>query len=348
MFVASLIQATVIIRYSTVGRRLWFGNFIAPTIYSGIDLVLEGPYFYHQPYHAVLWGYAVGVALAYALYPKLPVFAALLEGVVHTSLLPSMYMISESSAWTASTLHRYWLHDSAHLFILLSALMFGLLLGVASSLRDHFERMLRDLAAYLQQLTDWVYDPALVAASFDDTSKLELRRVERTILFMDIRGFTSWSESHDPSEVVQMLNAYYSLAEQMIEQHGGYKMQLIGDEILTRFSDAESGVRAALALQSPINDLLRQNDLGAGIGIHTGDVIEGLIGTLRTRQYGIIGDVVNTAARLQSVALSGEIVLSEVTRGLLPPDLVACIAREDMISVKGKAVPLQIFVLRTN
>jgi class 3 adenylate cyclase len=165
---------------------------------------------------------------------------------------------------------------------------------------------------------------------------------------MDIRGFTSWSESHDPSEVVQMLNAYYSLAEQMIEQHGGYKMQLIGDEILTRFSDAESGVRAALALQSPINDLLRQNDLGAGIGIHTGDVIEGLIGTLRTRQYGIIGDVVNTAARLQSVALSGEIVLSEVTRGLLPPDLVACIAREDMISVKGKAVPLQIFVLRTN
>jgi adenylate cyclase len=289
----------------------------------------------------------VGMAVTYALYAFLPGVSAIFQGVLRTALLPVMYMVSEEYVWSGGrmSMFTYWFKDSGHTFILLSALLFGVMLGISTALRDRFERLLRELAAYLERLTNWAYDPALVADSFVDTSRLSLQRVQRTILFMDIRGFTSWSEAHDPAEVVQMLNAYYTAAEALIEQHGGFKIQLIGDEVLTRFTTPDSAVRAARALQAPVAQLLGQHGLGAGIGIHTGDVIEGLIGSPKTRQYGIIGDAVNTAARLQSVAASGEIVISECTHALLPPDLTALVTGERTITAKGKTVPIQVYVL---
>ncbi|MBN2305951.1 MAG: adenylate/guanylate cyclase domain-containing protein [Anaerolineae bacterium] len=345
LLAASLVQTVVISR--APGKRLWWGNFTVPVLYTLLDVMFEGGEFFDQSYHAVLWAYAAGMALAYALYTYWPGLSAILQGVLRTSLLPALYMISEEPVWSsgAMSLSTYWFEDSAHLFILLSSVFFGVLLGISTLLRDQFERMLRDLSAYLERLTSWVFDPALVADSYGDTSRMGLQRVQRTILFMDIRGFTAWSERTDPAVVVQMLNAYYTLAEQVVEQHGGFKMQLIGDEILTRFATAEDGVRAARALQAPVARLLAADNLGAGIGLHTGDVIEGLIGSQKTRQYGVIGDSVNTAARLQSAARSGEVVLSAATRQLLPPDLVQSITREDVISAKGKTDPLPVYII---
>lgn len=344
LLVASLFQTVVISR--TPNKRLWIGNFIAPVLYSLLDLGIEGRTFFEEPYHLVFWLYATGMALAYLLDRVWPGISAIAQGVIRTALLPAIYMVSEEAVWSGGkmSLHVYWFHDSGHLFILLGALLFGVLLGISTVLRDRFELLLRELAAYLERVTNWVFDPALVADSFDDTSRLALQRAQRTILFMDIRGFTSWSEQHDPAEVVQVVNTFYTLAEEIIEQHGGFKIQMMGDEIMTRFSSAEAAIRTALALQGPIARLLAPHDLGAGIGVHTGDVIEGLIGSSKTRQYGVIGDAVNTAARLQSAALRGEVVFSEETSRLIPPDLVKNISCERTISVKGKSAPVRICV----
>lgn len=344
LLIASVFQTYVISR--TPNRRSWAGNFVAPVLYTVLDVVLEGPQFFAEPYHRVFWAYAIGMAAAYAIYPYWAAFSAIAQGVIRTSLLPAMYMVSEETVWANGqmSLHVYWFHDAGHLFILLASVLFGVLLGISTLLRDRFERLLRQLASYLERLTNWVFDPDLVVDSFDDTAKLALQRVQRTVLFMDIRGFTSWSEEHDPAEVVQMVNEFYTLAETIINQHGGFKIQMMGDEVMTRFSSAEAALQAARALQRPIWELLAPHNLGAGIGIHTGVVIEGLIGSVNTRQYGIIGDAVNTAARLQGVAQRGEIVISEETRQLIPPHLAQNITDERAISVKGKSAPIQVYI----
>ncbi len=345
LLVASIIQSYFLSR--RLKRYRWLGNFIVPTIYTLVEVPIEGPHFFHEVYHWIVWGYSAWMAFTYAVRSVCPLGVSIAQGIARTGLLPIMYMISEEYVWANGrmSLSEYWLQDQGHLFILLSALFFGVLLGVADALRERFERLLRDVVAYLERLTNWVYDPRLVAASFDDTSRLELHRAQRTILFMDIRGFTAWSEAHDATEVVAMLNAYYSLAEQVIEAHGGFKMQLIGDEVLTRFERPTDGVRAALELQDRVGGLLEVYDLSVGVGVHTGDVIEGLIGTPRTRQYGIIGDAVNTAARLQSAAAGGEVLVSERTFHLLPAELQQWQRDERIVYAKGKTDPVRAYVL---
>ncbi len=345
LFVASVAQAYALSR--RLGKRRWAGNFVVPALYTLVEWPLEGVHFFHETYHLILWAYSGWMALTYALYGTFPPVVAIAQGVARTGLLPIMYMISEEYVWANGrmSLYVYWFEDQGHLFILLSALFFGLLLGISDALRDRFERLLRELVAYLERLTNWVYDPRLVAASFDDTSQLELRRVQRAILFMDIRGFTAWSEAHDAAEVVAMLNAYYSLAEQVIDAYGGFKMQLIGDEVLTRFERSEDAVRTGLVLQERVGKLLSRYGLGVGVGVHTGDVIEGLIGTPRTRQYGIIGDAVNTAARLQSAAQAGEVLVSERTFRALPAEMQRWAQDERAVYAKGKSELVRAYVL---
>lgn len=339
---ASLSQTLALSRQRT--QRAWAANFIAPLIYSMLDIVLEGAEFFSKPYHLYFWLYAALMALWYATRPYQSTLAAIGTGITRTSLLGVMYMLTE---WERTpqhpTLVDYWLYDPGHRFILLGSLMFGVLLGISTLMRDRFERLLRSLATHLEQITNWVFDPQLVLAAYHDEHRLALQRVERTILFMDIRGFTAWSESHDAAEVVAMLNAYYAVTEQIVNDAKGFKIQLTADEIMTRFTTAEAGMAAALALQQPIHRLLARYGLAAGIGLHTGEVIEGIIGSETTKQYGIIGDSVNTAARLQSAAQGGEIVVSEQTwRGLQqhPPIITT---RE--VSAKGKRDVLLTYVV---
>jgi adenylate cyclase len=341
LFLACLIQAYVMSRKRI--RTVWAANFIAPTLYALSDLAREGSVYFSEPNHWLYWCYATFMALLYAVRPHWPTFSALGEGVARTLLLPGAYMVTEWKTVTRSTLIDYWLHDPAHLFILSSSVTFGLLLGIATHLSNRFERALVMLARYLGQVSTWVFDPGIVQKSYRDSSILSLQRVQRTILFMDIRGFTPWSEEHDADKVVDMLNAYYSLAEAIVTAHGGFKIQIAGDGVMTRFSAPDQAVRTAWALQQAVSPLLGKHELGVGIGIHTGEVIEGMIGSEHTRQYGIIGDPVNTAARLQSMAKRGEIVLSAATYELLNEKPTH--AKAQLATVKGKAAPLCVYVL---
>ena len=325
----------------------WWGNFIAVAFYSSLDILLEGSEFFTQAYHIYFWIYSALMALMYALPNKYKTLASLGGAITRTSLLAVTYMLAEWDRLPSDmTIKTYWLDDSGHLFILLSSIMFGILLGISIIARNRLEAILQSMATHLEQITNWIFDPQLVIESYEDKKLLSLKRVDRTILFMDIRGFTAWSEQHDPAEVVQMLNHYYALAEEIVEQHRGFKIQLTGDEIMTRFHQPEDGWRAARMLQTPIQDLLATYQLSAGIGLHTGEVIEGVIGSEKTKQYGIIGDAVNTAARLQSAAKAGEIVVSQQTWKFIQDPSVH--ASPKAVEAKGKSEPLRTFVIQPN
>lgn len=147
-----------------------------------------------------------------------------------------------------------------------------------------------------------------------------------TILFADIRGFTRISEHAPPEKIVGLLNRYFSAMTDIIFAHGGTLDKYLGDGLMALFGaptttpeDASNALNAAVAMQRRllgINVELRAEGLaevGVGIGLHTGEVTVGYIGSERRSEYTAIGDSVNTAARLESNAKGGEILVSDAT-----------------------------------
>src|SRR5712691_7884176 len=147
-----------------------------------------------------------------------------------------------------------------------------------------------------------------------------------TILFADIRGFTRISEHAPPEKIVSLLNRYFSAMTDIIFAHGGTLDKYLGDGLMSLFGaptttpeDAFNALNAAVAMQRRllgINLDLRQEgllEIGVGIGLHTGEVTVGYIGSERRSEYTAIGDTVNTASRLESNAKGGEILVSDAT-----------------------------------
>ena len=153
-----------------------------------------------------------------------------------------------------------------------------------------------------------------------------------TVLFADIRGFTSLSEIIEPDEVVTMLNVYFSEMVEIIFQHGGTIDKFMGDGLMALFGapytspkDAANAVRAGIEMQRRLNMIrgtfARKDgsalDVNIGIGINTGNVVVGYIGSQRRTDYTAIGDTVNLAARLEHEAGRGELIISETTYTLV-------------------------------
>ena len=147
-----------------------------------------------------------------------------------------------------------------------------------------------------------------------------------TILFADIRGFTRISEHAPPERIVSLLNRYFSAMTDIIFAHGGTLDKYLGDGLMALFGaptttpdDANNALNAAVAMQRRvlgINIELQAEglpEIGVGMGLHTGEVIVGYIGSERRSEYTAIGDAVNTCSRLESNARGGEILMSDAT-----------------------------------
>ncbi len=147
-----------------------------------------------------------------------------------------------------------------------------------------------------------------------------------TILFADIRGFTRISEHAAPEKIVGLLNRYFSAMTDIIFAHGGTLDKYLGDGLMALFGaptatpeDASNALNAAVAMQRRVMGINKEladegfPELNVGIGLHTGEVTVGYIGSERRSEYTAIGDAVNTASRLESNARAGEILMSDAT-----------------------------------
>jgi adenylate cyclase len=175
-----------------------------------------------------------------------------------------------------------------------------------------------------------------------------------TVLFADIRGFTSMSENMEAGEVLQMLNEYFEVMVEIVFRHEGTVDKFVGDEIMVIWGapvkhddDTVRAVRAALDMQKALvefNETRKatgQRPVLTGIGINTGELVAGYIGSTRTMAYSVIGDVVNTASRICSAAKAGQIIISEDTYKLVR-DHFEVIAVEPL-QAKGKSKPIAAF-----
>jgi len=177
---------------------------------------------------------------------------------------------------------------------------------------------------------------------------------ETTLLFSDIRGFTAMSEKAAPQEIVRMLNEYFELMVDVIFKHEGTLDKFVGDEIVALFGapvalpSAEiKAVECALNMMIVLGDFNRmlaeegREEIRIGIGINTGTVVTGAIGSSRALQYTAIGDAVNTASRLCSVAKPGEVLVSEGTYARVQ-SMVNATALPP-VRVKGKTDALRVW-----
>ncbi len=143
-------------------------------------------------------------------------------------------------------------------------------------------------------------------------------------LFADVRGYTALVAEQDPEVTIELLNSYLSVASEAVDDQGGTVGDLLGDGVFAFFGapvmhsdDPLRAVRAALVMQSAVMSLeiprMEGVRLQTGIGITTGEVIAGNVGSQRRMHYAVVGDPVNVAARLQAAAGPGQILIDEAT-----------------------------------
>ena len=175
-----------------------------------------------------------------------------------------------------------------------------------------------------------------------------------TVMFVDIREFTSMSENVQAADVLQMLNEYYEKIVDIVFAHEGTVDKYIGDAIMVIWGapvahddDPARAVRAAVDIRRALITFNQQRldegkkEIKIGIGINTGNVVAGYIGSSQTMSYSVVGDTVNTASRLCAAARADQIIISEATyehsQGLFPMEEL------EPLRAKGKFNPLKVY-----
>jgi adenylate cyclase len=181
-----------------------------------------------------------------------------------------------------------------------------------------------------------------------------------TVMFVDIRDFTSLSSDAEASSILQMLNDYYELVVDVVFRYNGTVDKFMGDGMMvlwgapvTHPDDELRSIQAAWDIQKAVErfnfDRISKTlpPIEVGIGINTGPVVAGYIGSSRTMSYSVIGDTVNSASRLCSAALPGEILISEYTKTIVESHVKT--RMHAPIIAKGKTEPLKAYyVIGTN
>lgn len=171
-----------------------------------------------------------------------------------------------------------------------------------------------------------------------------------TTLFCDLVGYTAMSERADPEDVDAVLRSYYALARQVIEQFGGIVEKFVGDAVVGVFGvpaahedDAERGVRAAVRIQERIAELphLGDSPLQARVGVNTGHTLVRLDVDPSSGQSFMVGDTINTASRLQTLAPPGGVVVGDLTHEMA--DHIATFEPMEPAPLKGKSEKVRVW-----
>lgn len=216
---------------------------------------------------------------------------------------------------------------------------------------------------WIRQMMGMVKSEAIARALVADPSKLDLKGEDRelTVMFADVRNFTTFSEEHAPHEVVALLNAYFGVVVPTIESNRGVLNTYLGDGVMVIYGapeanpdHAEDAVVSAIEMVRQVHENaatwreLGSDDFRIGVGIHTGHAVVGTIGSPRRLDYTAIGDTVNSAARIESAnkEVGSEILVSQSTYDALSESARKRLAgtwQAKELMVKGKREPLVVY-----
>jgi class 3 adenylate cyclase len=194
-------------------------------------------------------------------------------------------------------------------------------------------------------------DPQLADRVLEEGTVIEGEEVEVTVLFVDIREFTAFAERASATEVVTELNAFYELIVPVLVRHGGHANKFVGDGLLGVFGapehlvdHADRGVAAAIEIAEVVQAAYGGR-LRIGIGVNSGPVVAGTIGGGGRVEFTVIGDTVNTAARVEAVTRETDdtVLVTEATCALLQRDHGGFAQRRD-VTLRGRSEPVTVHV----
>jgi adenylate cyclase len=290
-----------------------------------------------------------------AISTTIAVFAALLgsalvvryRGVRAFLTLGAFWIVGTTLAYIGFSRLDVWMHGMSGTA--------GLFLGYGATLVDNFIREQREKKRLSQFFSPDVL--SAVVRGRDERSLLPKRRLV-TVMFSDLRGFTSMSEQLEPEQVGELLHEYLTEMTEIVFRHGGTVDKYIGDCVMALynapFEDKEhaiKAVRTGLEFQERTLEVSArwEQKLGVkirnGVGINTGDAVVGSMGSTQRREYTAIGDTVNLAARLESITkeVGASVVISESTHEIVKGHFMTRELGE--VTVKGKAKPVKIFAV---
>ena len=191
----------------------------------------------------------------------------------------------------------------------------------------------------------------------EDSLNLGGTESDITILFSDIRGFTSMSEKLSPTEIVKLLNKYFKSMIDVVFKYNGTLDKIVGDELMVLYGvplksedDTDNAVKTAIKMFQALdkfNDRIIKEGykpFKIGIGINKGKAVSGNIGSEQQMNYTVIGDTINLGARLCSHAKSGEILISSSVKGVISDDYP--FKKIPSIEVKGKSKPIDVWLYK--
>jgi adenylate cyclase len=240
--------------------------------------------------------------------------------------------------------------------------------GIMSQQFDFMTEGLRD-REFLRQTFGQYMSEEVAKALLDANNRPQLGGEERvvTVMFSDLRGYSTICERLPPVQVVNMLNQYLGAMNTIIHEHQGCVIEFFGDAILAVFGapyyiadHSEQAVRCALSMRQRLNELNQEwnksdfsrfwkqgniESLSARIGIHSGKVVAGNLGSPTRMKYAVIGDTVNVASRLEEMnkELDTDILLSEDVYAHLPEDILNMAADQGEHKVKGREQMVRVY-----
>lgn len=227
------------------------------------------------------------------------------------------------------------------------------LIQLNNSLQNQIRMQVRELERH-KELSRYL-SPRIVERILKDGTQFG-KRLERkfmTVVFSDIRNFSAITDSLEPEEIIRLLNRYHCEMIDIIHEYGGTLNKIMGDGLVIFFGDpvdiddhADRAVQMAIKMQKSISRMREQwqafgHDLAVGIGINTGYMTVGNIGSDSHKEYTVIGNQVNIAARLEQMAAPGQILVTQRTLAHLKVRIETSLAGE--IEVKGIHEPIKIF-----
>ncbi len=226
-----------------------------------------------------------------------------------------------------------------------------------ASMRDAVRRTILDLKHTNLAIERFVPHAFLSIVGKPSIVEVELgdnKREKMSILFSDIRSFTTLSESMTPDENFAFINAYLERMGPVIRDHGGFIDKYIGDAIMALFPHADDAVRAGLAMLATLDRFNADrraaglDPIAIGVGINTGSLMLGTIGERHRMDGTVISDAVNLAARVESLTKDYHVplLISEYTREELADPAAYAIQPVDVVVVKGKTRPVALFAVQ--
>ncbi len=301
-------------------------------------------------------GRGVDLLLAVALGLLAPLLALLLRP--STGLLAALVVALAYAVAAQLLFNEGWI---VPVVAPLAALAFGFVgTLLVHWLSATFERA-RTREVFARFVPDAVVDQVLARATEEGDPRLGGERMDATVLFSDLRGFTTFAEARDPEQVIDVLNRYLTAMSDSILDHGGTLVAYMGDGIMAVFGApvasadhadrALAAARDMLARLEQFNAWIRERGHGdgfkMGIGLHSGPVMSGNVGSARRLEYAAIGDTTNTAARLEDMTKGTpyQLFVGEPTRERLssPPEELEFVSE---LEVRGREHAIRVWGLR--